>query len=81
MTVRDARPGDPAATEGPVPIPAHRCPLCGGPNGCAVARAGTFDAPCWCSEVRVSPAALAALPAAAKGRACLCRDCATRGAA
>ena len=34
------------------PLPAHRCPLCGGPNGCAAAAAGRFDVPCWCAEVR-----------------------------
>ena len=57
-----------------------RCPLCGQPNGCAmeIAKAtGQPQAPCWCAQVRIDPAALAALPPQAKGRACLCRACAT----
>jgi len=57
-----------------------RCPLCGQPNNCAmeIAKAtGQPQAPCWCAQVRIDPAALAALPPPAWGRACLCRACAT----
>lgn len=32
---------------------------------------------CWCSRVTIAPAALAAVPAEARGRACLCDRCAT----
>lgn len=60
----------------PTPLPAHACPLCGQPNGCAAARSGRFDTPCWCTEVRFTPALLARVPAAQQGRACICRACA-----
>ncbi|MFM2052300.1 MAG: hypothetical protein RL456_337 [Pseudomonadota bacterium] len=66
---------EPAGT----PRPEHRCPLCGGPNGCAPAASGSFGTPCWCTAVRIDPAALAALPPAQRGRACLCRRCAEGG--
>lgn len=61
------------------PLAEHRCPLCGGPNGCAAAASGSFRTPCWCSGVVFSPQALAAVPEAARGRACLCRGCAEGG--
>ena len=64
-------------TAAPAPAPEHRCPLCGGPNGCAPAQAGSFGTPCWCTAVEVRADALARLPAADRGRACLCRRCAT----
>lgn len=58
------------------PLPEHRCPLCGGPNGCAAAAAGRFDVACWCREVRFDAALLARVPVEQQGRACVCRACA-----
>jgi hypothetical protein len=61
-----------------------RCPLCGQPNACAaVARqaSGQPQPPCWCEGARIDPAALAALPPQAMGRACLCPACAAGAAA
>ncbi|MDR0276128.1 MAG: cysteine-rich CWC family protein [Burkholderiaceae bacterium] len=61
------------------PDPA-RCPLCGQPNGCAMQTAkatGQPQPPCWCAQVQIDHATLAALPPQAIGRACLCRACAT----
>jgi hypothetical protein len=58
------------------PLQAPRCPLCGAANECAVARSGNFDAPCWCSSANFAPAVLAAVPAEAKDKACLCSRCA-----
>jgi hypothetical protein len=58
------------------PTPNIRCPLCGLPNECAPASSGTFDTPCWCASVAVSAAALAAVPEAQRGVACLCKRCA-----
>lgn len=64
------------------------CPLCGGPNGCAMAPspgepAGTpvsacsGDAQaCWCADVHFEPSLLARIPAEARRRACVCRACA-----
>ncbi|MCA8949944.1 MAG: cysteine-rich CWC family protein [Planctomycetes bacterium] len=56
-------------------FPPDRCPLCARPNACALA-AGATCADCWCSRTTIDPAALARLPAAAIGVACLCADCA-----
>jgi diamine N-acetyltransferase len=58
------------------PLPALLCPLCGRANECAVAAAGRFDIPCWCSGVAIDPAALARIAPADRGRACLCPACA-----
>lgn len=57
-----------------------RCPLCGAPNQCAMA-AGANGPPCWCTTVRFDAALLARIPAAARGKACLCPACAGAGAA
>jgi hypothetical protein len=62
------------------PLAEHRCPLCGGPNGCAAAAAGRFDVPCWCAEVRFEPKLLQQVPAERRGRACICRACAEAAA-
>lgn len=62
------------------PLPANRCPLCGGPNGCVPAATGTFDAPCWCRDVTFPASLLAQVPSAEVGRACLCRKCAQSAA-
>lgn len=51
------------------------CPLCHGPNGCAMA-AGLPSQSCWCMNAKVSEQALAALPPNAAGRQCICRHCA-----
>ncbi|WP_416384877.1 cysteine-rich CWC family protein [Uliginosibacterium silvisoli] len=54
----------------------HACPLCGGPNGCAVAQSGSFDVPCWCREQKIDPAVLARIPAAQRNLSCICERCA-----
>ena len=61
------------------PIDTARCPLCGGPNGCAMAQAGDGAAPaaCWCMDVDFPPALLAQVPPEARRRACICAACAT----
>ena len=53
------------------------CPLCGGPNGCAAARSGSFETPCWCADGVFRPEVLERVPADRRGQACLCRACAT----
>jgi hypothetical protein len=57
------------------PLRALLCPLCGGPNGCAVAAAGSFEAACWCAGAAFPPALLQRLPDGSRGRACICRGC------
>ena len=72
----------PVSAPDQTPDPA-RCPLCGQPNACAAQAAqasGQPQPPCWCAQTSISPAALAALPPQAVGRACLCRACATGAA-
>ncbi|MDN2710212.1 MULTISPECIES: cysteine-rich CWC family protein [unclassified Janthinobacterium] len=58
-----------------VPAPEHRCPLCGGPNGCAPARSGSFATPCWCQAQPIDAAARARVPPEQRGKACICRRC------
>ncbi|WP_448254995.1 cysteine-rich CWC family protein [Ottowia oryzae] len=65
-------------------IDATRCPLCGGPNGCAMAPAGADPqaaAACWCMAASFPPALLEKVPAAARRRACICARCAAQAAA
>ncbi|MEW9900573.1 cysteine-rich CWC family protein [Chitinivorax sp. PXF-14] len=58
------------------PKPNSTCPLCYGPNQCAPARSGSFDTPCWCTDALIDPLALALVPDAQRGEACLCPRCA-----
>lgn len=56
-----------------------RCPLCGAPNECAMETqriTGVGQPPCWCTRVSFPAQVLERVPAAAQGRACLCRVCA-----
>jgi len=62
------------STADAVPDPS-RCPLCGAPNGCAIA-AGS-PSPCWCASVLIGAEVLDRIPAAARGVACVCARCAS----
>ncbi len=53
-----------------------RCPLCAGPNRCAMAAGGTDASACWCTSVRFSAALLDRIPQAQRGVACVCASCA-----
>ncbi|MDP3501668.1 MAG: cysteine-rich CWC family protein [Myxococcales bacterium] len=53
------------------------CPLCGEPNSCGMA-AG--EQACWCFAVTMDPDALARIPEAAKGKACVCQRCGVKAA-
>jgi cysteine-rich CWC protein len=57
------------------------CPLCGGPNACAPARSGGFDAACWCTTASFGAELLARVPEAQRGVSCICPACAASGAA
>lgn len=60
---------------------AHRCPLCGGDNRCAmeIERAtGVPQGPCWCVGATFEPDLLARLPDPARGQACICSACVAR---
>ena len=61
------------------PVRDPACPLCGAANGCAVARSGRFEVDCWCRHAVASAEALARVPAAVRGRACLCPACLAHG--
>ena len=54
----------------------EHCPLCGGPNDCAVARTGKLETRCWCSDVSFSAELLERVPEAQRNRACICPRCA-----
>jgi predicted GNAT superfamily acetyltransferase len=60
----------------PAALAHHRCPLCGGPNSCAAAAAGTTEVACWCSEEQFSDELLAFVSTKLKRVACICRSCA-----
>ncbi|WP_230181176.1 cysteine-rich CWC family protein [Aquabacterium sp. CECT 9606] len=51
------------------------CPLCGGPNACAVA-AGADAGSCWCHQATFSAALLARVPEDQRGQVCICARCA-----
>jgi hypothetical protein len=57
-------------------VSATHCPRCGQSNQCTLADPQTATQPCWCFAVQIDPAVLAALPAAQRDIACLCRNCA-----
>ncbi|MDG9783000.1 cysteine-rich CWC family protein [Metapseudomonas otitidis] len=56
------------------PLDPARCPLCGQPNQCSLARGDAQ--PCWCFSVEIDPEALRQVPLEARDRACLCPRCA-----
>ena len=49
------------------------CPICGGPNGCGAARG---ESSCWCESAIVPAEVLERVPVEARGRACVCPECA-----
>lgn len=51
------------------------CPLCGEDNRCAMAD-GREVTECWCKDVSISAEVLAAIPAEAVGKYCICAACA-----
>ncbi|MDI4644049.1 cysteine-rich CWC family protein [Cohnella hashimotonis] len=56
----------------------NRCPLCGGPNGCAI-EAGKPAESCWCMRATIEKNVLASVPLPLQGRACICPACAAGG--
>ena len=54
-----------------------RCPLCGGPNACAMAQAEDKPAaaPCWCVNATFSSELLARVPPQAQRKVCICAAC------
>ncbi|HMS07380.1 MAG TPA: cysteine-rich CWC family protein [Burkholderiaceae bacterium] len=77
MTSNDS-PHPPAPITPGAPDPA-RCPLCGQPNGCAMACDGKAQTPCWCTKAVFSAELLARVPEAARRKACICATCAAQG--
>ncbi|MDO9002922.1 MAG: cysteine-rich CWC family protein [Aquabacterium sp.] len=57
--------------------PLTDCPLCAGPNGCAMAAGGSVDSPCWCRSVVFGAEVLAQVPQAQRGQVCICARCAS----
>lgn len=52
-----------------------RCPLCGRPNDCQLCTSAAYKGPCWCERLSFPEELLARIPAEARNRACVCRDC------
>jgi hypothetical protein len=61
--------------EDTVDLDPSRCPVCGADNDCGSV-AGRAE--CWCYSLLIGADALACVPDAARNKACLCRDCATK---
>ncbi len=55
-----------------------RCPLCGGPNACAMTlpEAERPAGPCWCVGVTFTQELLARVPPQMQRKACICQNCA-----
>jgi len=56
-----------------------RCPLCAGPNACAMERQRATGEPqpaCWCTQATFAPDLLTRVPAEARDRTCICAACA-----
>jgi len=55
------------------------CPMCGKANQCPIA-AGQSEGcgDCWCAGITIDQQTLERIPAAARGLACLCAECAGR---
>jgi len=70
-----ATTSDPAGGRAAEPA---RCPLCGGPNGCALAVNRPIDG-CWCAAKPIPQRLLDRIPPERRGRACICAACAARG--
>ncbi|MFM8757373.1 MAG: cysteine-rich CWC family protein [Limnohabitans sp.] len=63
------------------PIDPSRCPLCGGPNACAMASPGTGRTcgSCWCVSEFFSAELLGRVPARVQRQACICLNCVAAG--
>jgi hypothetical protein len=51
---------------------AGACPLCGGPNDCAIARG---EDKCWCFDEIFPPNLFERMPPEDEGKVCVCRNC------
>jgi hypothetical protein len=58
-------------------IDTTKCPLCGGPNQCALAADPTATE-CWCDDKKFPRELLEKIPAKAVRRACICPKCLER---
>ena len=63
----------------PATVAPTLCPLCGGPNRCAMEverETGVQQGPCWCTRVDFSAGLLARVPPQTQRKACICAVCA-----
>ncbi|UCF62225.1 MAG: cysteine-rich CWC family protein [Anaerolineaceae bacterium] len=51
-----------------------RCPLCGGPNQCALAADPTATE-CWCDSLTIPRELLDQIPGNAVRKTCVCKEC------
>jgi hypothetical protein len=52
------------------------CPLCGGPNGCAMNANANADVACWCMQVDIDADSLQRANATGNTASCICAACA-----
>jgi 23S rRNA pseudouridine1911/1915/1917 synthase len=70
-------PSTPARGTGPQALAEPiRCPLCGQPNNCAMARGDKDATGCWCRDATISAESLSRVPLAKRHTSCLCQKCA-----
>jgi hypothetical protein len=55
----------------------HICPLCGGPNECALAQTGGTDTQCWCHKATINPTTIVLAHRSLNNKSCICKRCAT----
>ncbi|WP_217647369.1 cysteine-rich CWC family protein [Amphritea atlantica] len=56
------------------------CPLCHQDNGCGGISSSVAEPDCWCRspDIAFPEALLALVPEEAKGKACICKSCASK---
>lgn len=54
------------------PLDNSTCPLCSKDNACAMARG---EKQCWCFHEKIPQSLLDRVPAEAKNRSCICKNC------
>ena len=75
MAVRPEREPATSARKSAGPSDAAACPLCNGPNACAIAD-GDRTTPCWCVGHAFDARLFALIPSRDLGRRCVCARCA-----
>lgn len=57
--------------------PNYICPLCDGPNECAMAQPGGIGTDCWCRDVAINSNVISMADRTRNFNSCICKQCAT----